>query len=84
VNKVIIYGSRVKGNYKQGSDIDLTVVGDSLDLQDILKLMVEMDDLFLPYEVDLSDLSKIDNVELIDHIQRVGKLFYVKSIEKES
>jgi len=36
----------------------------------------EIDDLLLPYIVDLSLYSQIDNAEFLDHIQRVGKMFY--------
>ncbi|GAA4449441.1 hypothetical protein GCM10023189_08820 [Nibrella saemangeumensis] len=38
--QVIIFGSRAMGNYKPGSDIDLAIKGDSLTLNDILKLSI--------------------------------------------
>lgn len=78
VEQVIIYGSRAKGNYKNGSDIDLTLKGDALSLTLMNKINIELDDLFLPYTFDLSIYSHIKNCNLIDHINRVGKIFYKK------
>lgn len=79
IEKVILYGSRAKGNYKPGSDIDLTVISESLTLTELLALENAVDDLLLPYKVDLSLYSKIDNEELKEHIHRVGVEFYTKS-----
>lgn len=76
--EVIIYGSRAMGNYKNGSDIDLTFKGDDLNLTIINKIDIELDDLLLPYTFDLSIYHHIDNPDLIDHINRVGKVFFKK------
>jgi len=38
----------------------------------------EIDDLLLPYMIDLSVMKKIENPDLIEHIQRVGQVFYQK------
>lgn len=81
IEQVILYGSRAKGNYKNGSDIDLTIVGD-LDYNSLLKLENQLDDLLLPYKMDLSLKHKITNPDLLNHIERVGKVFYEKAIEK--
>lgn len=76
VEKAILYGSRAKGNYKNGSDIDLTLAGSGLASRDLLKIMGELDDLLLPYMIDLSILHRIDHEGLREHIQRVGQEFY--------
>ncbi len=76
IKKVVLYGSRAMQNYKLGSDIDLTIFSDSLSLTQLLKIETEIDDLLLPYKVDLSLYSQIDNPGLIDHINRVGVEFY--------
>ena len=73
VEKVLIYGSRSRGNYRNGSDIDMTMIGDKLQWSDLQVIEQEIDDLLLPYKVDLSILSQIDNQELLDHIKRWGK-----------
>lgn len=79
IEKAILYGSRAKGNFKKGSDIDLTLVGKNLNLSVINKIELEIDDLLLPYSFDISIYHQITNQELIDHINRIGKTFYLKS-----
>jgi predicted nucleotidyltransferase len=78
VGQVILYGSRAKGNFRNGSDIDLTIRGDAVTLSLLLKIENELDDLLLPYKIDLSVLHKIDDEDLLDHIRRVGIVFYEK------
>ena len=79
IEKVLLYGSRAKGNYKNGSDIDLTLVGENLSIQDLNKIHWELDELDLPYHFDISIYNKIKNNELIDHINRVGITIYEKN-----
>lgn len=75
VQKAILYGSRALGRYRPGSDIDLTLVG-PLDLQTLNRISLALDDLLLPYVIDLSIFSQIDNDRLREHIERVGVEFY--------
>lgn len=76
VEKVILYGSRVKGTYKPFSDIDITLVGENLTHSDLLKIMNDIDDLLLPYMFDISLLHDLRNEELIEHINRKGAVIY--------
>ncbi len=76
IEKVVIYGSRAKGNYRNGSDIDLTLFGKDLTYEQLNRIETELDDLLLPYSIDLSLFEHIDATDLIHHINRVGKLFY--------
>lgn len=78
IEEVILYGSRAKGNYKNGSDIDLTMKGDALNLDIISGVYLQLDDLLLPYMFDLSIYSQIRNPDLVEHINRVGITFYQK------
>jgi len=71
VEQVILYGSRAKGNYREGSDIDLTVKG-NLTFDNLVKMSVNLDDLNLPWKIDLSLYRQIENKDLLDHIDRVG------------
>jgi predicted nucleotidyltransferase len=57
VEKAILYGSRAKGNYRPGSDIDLTLTGETLNLTILQKIENELDDLLLPYKI-CSTISK--------------------------
>ena len=76
VEKVILYGSRAKGNYKNGSDIDLTLIGESLAYRIIGNIENDLDELYLPYTFDISIFHLLENDKLLDHIGRVGKVFY--------
>ena len=76
LEKVIVYGSRAKGTYKTGSDIDLTLVGEALGFDDMMNIKRDVDDSSLPYMVDVSLFHQLDNPSLRDHIQRVGVVFY--------
>ena len=79
VEKAVLYGSRAKGNYKNGSDIDLTLHGDgNLTLRVLYRIMEEIDDLLLPYTIDLSIFHDISDPDVIEHIERVGVVFYAR------
>lgn len=80
VEKAVLYGSRAKGNFRKGSDIDLTLFGNDLDSEILSKIRMEFDDSYLPYKFDVSIFSQLEDPEFIDHIKRVGVTFY----EKES
>lgn len=72
IENVLIYGSRAKGNFKEGSDIDLVIKGALLTTTDLLKIENDIEELMLPYKVDLALFHQIENVELVEHINRVG------------
>lgn len=76
LERAVLYGSRAKGNYRPGSDIDLTLFGESLTYADLCRIETEIDDLLLPYTLDLSLYAQIDNADLREHIKRVGLEFY--------
>lgn len=76
IKKVLIFGSRSKGNYREGSDIDLAVVGNNIDYNQLLSILCEIDDLGLLYSVDLLDYTKKKGTPIGDHIDRVGQVFY--------
>ncbi len=79
VEEAIIYGSRAKGNHKPASDIDITLKGDKLTLKDLNIISMALDDIPLPYTFDLSIYKQIDNPDLLEHINRVGKLLYSRA-----
>jgi predicted nucleotidyltransferase len=78
VEQAILYGSRAKGTYKNGSDIDLTLRGADLTLNTLYKILDDLDELFLPYTLDLSIFNAISDPDVLEHIQRVGVTFYQK------
>jgi predicted nucleotidyltransferase len=76
VKKAVIYGSRAKDNYLPGSDIDLTLLGDALDLDILGQIATRLDESPIPYQVDLSIFKLIEHEGLREHIEWVGQLFY--------
>ncbi len=84
VEKAILYGSRAKGNYRKGSDIDLTLCGGSdLTMAVLYQIIDEIDDLLLPYTIDLSIYADIEDPDVLDHIRRVGVVFYSNEAPKD-
>jgi predicted nucleotidyltransferase len=78
VNQVKLYGSRAKGNYTNKSDIDLVAFGENIDRFIIAKLLLDFDDSDIPYHVDLQNYDDLKNIQLIEHIDRVGIVIYQK------
>jgi predicted nucleotidyltransferase len=76
IEEVLIYGSRALGNYTNGSDIDLTIISQELDFTELLTIKSQLSNLLIPYKVDVSVYSQIDNEELKAHINEYGKQFY--------
>lgn len=78
ITQVVLYGSRAMGNYRHGSDIDLTLIGDELTYMQLSRIETDLDELMLPYTIDLSLFHHIDNQDLVDHIKKEGKVFYTR------
>ncbi|MDH5717287.1 MAG: nucleotidyltransferase domain-containing protein [Spirochaetia bacterium] len=76
IKEAYIYGSRAKGNYHPGSDIDIALKGKEINLELLNKISLELDDLLLPQKFDISIYHHIKNTELLEHINRVGKKLY--------
>ena len=81
VEQAILYGSRAMGTFKPGSDIDITLLGQELTQDLIWKIAQALEDTLLPYVIDLSLFDTLDNTELIEHISRVGIVFYQADFE---
>ncbi len=73
-SKVHVFGSRSRGDFRFNSDLDLCIF-DDLDFDDYLKLLVQLDDLELPYKVDLVRFGSIASSELRDSILKEGVNF---------
>lgn len=76
---VVLYGSRATGKHRAGSDIDLCLDAPAMSLSELLRIENEIDDLLLPWKVDLTVRQRIDNPALIDHTDRVGVPFRVSA-----
>lgn len=76
IEKVILYGSRALGNYKPWSDIDLTMIGQEITRNQLLEITAELDDLLLPWKIDLSIHAKLEDPNLLEAIESHGLLIY--------
>lgn len=77
VERAVIFGSRAKGNYKHGSDIDMAIMGEKIDFNVVSKLHSLLEEQGpLPYLFDVVDYTHLNHAELKEHIDRVGKVIY--------
>lgn len=72
ISEIILFGSRAKGNFSLGSDVDIALKGKCLNLEDILDTTLALENLFLPYKFDIVLYERINENALIEHIKRVG------------
>ncbi len=72
ITRTRLFGSRAKGNLRPASDIDLCIDAQDLNLPEKLALDQALDDLMLPWKVDLAVWQMIDQPALREHIDRVG------------
>ena len=78
IEKVLIFGSRAKGNYTEVSDIDLAFFGDKLTQSIIGDVLLNIEELYLPYKTDAQLFTGIKNAALTEHIERTGVIFYIR------
>ena len=80
IESAVLYGSRAKGNFKSGSDIDISLIGEEINLFMLNQVSMALENLNLPQQFDLSIRHQIENKELLAHIERNGIVFYLKKI----
>ena len=77
IDKALIFGSRAKGNFKKGSDIDIAVYGEEMDKNRALDLSAALNERIpSPYFCDVVAPVFLENQNLVEHINRVGIVFY--------
>ncbi len=83
ISKIILFGSRAKGNFGEGADIDISLTGNNLNLDDIIDAKLETDQLNLPYKFDLVIYERIKENALKEHIDRVGIVLFDRKNEDQ-
>lgn len=79
VKNAFIFGSRAKGNYKNGSDVDIALKGAELNMDILHQISYWLnEETALPYKFDVFNYHKINEPALTEHIDRVGIEFYSK------
>ena len=79
VEQAILYGSRALGRHRPASDIDLTLIGSGLSASTLSRIDSELDDLLLPWVIDLSRFDCLTHPALLAHIERVGQVLYQRA-----
>ena len=70
-----LFGSRAMGRYQPGSDIDLCLDALLLSHASHLTLLAAIDDLLLPWRIDLLLLHQLDE-EVLAHVHRAGRCIW--------
>ena len=79
VEQALVYGSRALGRQRPASDIDLTLIGPAISFGTLAQIEAELDELLLPWMIDLSRLADLSHPPLRDHIARVGQVLYERA-----
>ena len=74
IESAYLFGSRVMGNFKPHSDIDLAIVGEITE-QQLGSIAGELEELPLPYKFDVIDLRKVELPALREHVAKRGLEF---------
>jgi predicted nucleotidyltransferase len=84
VEEAVLFGSWAKGSARPGSDIDIALKGSGINLQVLNSISRDVDDLLIPNAVDLCIYDRIDDPDFLEHINRVGKVLYLRDGNVES
>jgi len=81
IEKAAIFGSRAKGNYKPGSDVDIVIWGNDITFSTLSRLHAILEDESpMPYFFDIVDYSHLSHKELKNHIDRVAIVFFTRGL----
>jgi len=73
--RIILFGSRAKGNYTESADYDLAIDSDKISFRDKRKLIDKIEDVIGLHSVDLVYLKEIDS-KFRKIILGTGKVIY--------
>ncbi len=77
IDQAVLFGSRAKGNYKPGSDVDIAIKGKGITHSCVARLSAILNEESpLPYYFDIVHFEQITEPELVQHIERVGQVIY--------
>lgn len=77
IDRAIIFGSRAKGNYKNGSDVDIALIGEKVSFEIVSNVSsILNEETNMPYKFDIIDYNSITNLDFKEHIDRVGMIIF--------
>ena len=79
VEEAIVFGSRAKGNYSTGSDVDIALKGETLDPRIISSIAYQLnEETNMPYRFDVVNYHTVQSESLLHHVDRVGIIVFQK------
>ncbi|MDR3197494.1 MAG: nucleotidyltransferase domain-containing protein, partial [Planctomycetaceae bacterium] len=72
VERVLLFGSRAKGNFRRDSDVDFVLEGNDLVFSDLASLRGQFEESNVPYDIDILIRNKINNQSLENQINKYG------------
>ena len=79
IERVLVFGSRARGDYKKTSDIDIAIVGKNITHTINTKVFNEINDIYMPYMIDLITVTEEKSEDkLIKNILSEGVEIYAK------
>lgn len=80
VDRALVFGSRAKGNFKPGSDVDIAIFGSDIDQSTVATLSFFLnEETFLPYFFDVVHYDTLEEIALKEHIDRVGLVIFTRN-----
>ena len=76
VRRIILFGSRARGDARPGSDVDLAVEGEHLTPETLAAMQTRLEESTIPYLVDLVPLDENLDPRLREHILADGISIY--------
>ncbi|MFZ4077405.1 MAG: nucleotidyltransferase family protein [Legionellaceae bacterium] len=75
VDHVILFGSRARYDFHEGSDIDIAIDAPRMSAHEFSQLWNTLDDLPLIFKLDVIHLQALSNPSLLDAIKKEGVFF---------
>ncbi len=73
IDKVMIFGSRAKGNFTRSSDIDLAIFSKTMSSREFSRLRFNLDELPIFHKIDIIHFERVDS-SLQKNIIEYGKI----------
>lgn len=76
IDKVVLFGSRARGDYKSTSDIDLCIFGNSLSKRDRYSILDDIDEIETFYSFDVVFFDELDEEQIKESVLGDMKKIY--------
>lgn len=76
IDKVLLFGSRARGDNKYNSDVDLCIIGEFLNHLTLAKINMDISEIDTHLSFDVLAFNELSKEELIKNILREGVVIY--------